>query len=63
VCINWGGGREGYSGGSIDVYFRSIDELSRSLLQRERRVRKTEILVNSEPISDAPAMGHILVSE
>jgi len=40
-----------------------IDELSRSLLQRERRVRKREILVNSELLSDAPAMGHILVSE
>ena len=24
-------------------------------------MRKTEILVNSEPLSDAPVMGHILV--
>jgi hypothetical protein len=42
---------------------RGIDELSRSLLQRERRERKTEISVNREPLSDAPAMDHILVSE
>jgi hypothetical protein len=43
--------------------YPGMNELSRSLLQRERRVRKAEILVNSKPLSDVPVMGHILVSE